>query len=687
MKKNQWIRRMTAFVLMAAMLSFGSSVGFAAVSPAPSVPRIENVRYQENAECVKISWKKVSAAARVQIYRAEDGSRNYRRIASRKGTASSYTDRNVQQGKSYRYKIRTVQTRKGKKQYSGFSKVKTVSVWDRNTVLDFESLLGTASAEHKRLQLQELPLAPFREYIVTGNQYRGLLTQDEITDLRNLSSETKEELSYAEAASDIELYFRTLRYAYGAYFYFGGEERFAQAEQEAMDAIKGKKTVAGTELQDALKRSVAFVRDGHFGVNGSSVDQPAVRYEYFYSDLYFSKDEKGYYKKIGDEKWYYASCTDPKARIEPTLTADGTVQYNLLLFCPITQMQQNDQVRLENGKKRKSLAVTWTQQEALRSSPSRKQEFILQKEGGIAYIAIRNFDLNADQQVYRAYQDSAREVQDCKLLIYDLRANGGGADHYARNWVKNFTGTEPRVNEVYANRKSALPENFHHVPIGAESFEYGKENGNFIANKIPVIVLMDDMCGSSGESALLFARCMDQVIVVGSNSGGDQICGNVSSYKLPQSGIPFSVPVSPNFKFDMNNVDGIGYEPDIWCNPKNALDAVFCLLVRSGYVDEAAVQKLKAKIDLSAEHEVSVVFDSCLVAEGDGFGSNNLDHDISILVDGKKTSAYQVRLEDPELASFRKNADGTLHLQKKKRGKCDLFIEYQGTEHRFLLFV
>lgn len=56
-------------------------------------------------------------------------------------------------------------------------------------------------------------------------------------------------------------------------------------------------------------------------------------------------------------------------------------------------------------------------------------------------------------------------------------------------------------------------------------FDGGVSRGNWLPNDIPVIVLMDSRCGSSGESALTFAKTMDNVIVIGSNSAGYQLCG------------------------------------------------------------------------------------------------------------------------------------------------------------------
>ena len=58
-----------------------------------------------------------------------------------------------------------------------------------------------------------------------------------------------------------------------------------------------------------------------------------------------------------------------------------------------------------------------------------------------------------------------------------------------------------------------------------------------IKNNIPIIALVDNKCGSAGESMLLSLRSLENVIVIGGNSYGAQLCGNMQWYKLPNSGM------------------------------------------------------------------------------------------------------------------------------------------------------
>ena len=86
---------------------------------------------------------------------------------------------------------------------------------------------------------------------------------------------------------------------------------------------------------------------------------------------------------------------------------------------------------------------------------------------------------------------------------------------------------------------------------------------------------------------LNFLKAMDNVLVVGSNSAGFQLCGNVRGYSLPNSGVYFDFGTSLQFAFTTDNVDFVGYEPDVWCDPAYALEAALNLTLRYGLVDLA----------------------------------------------------------------------------------------------------
>lgn len=122
-----------------------------------------------------------------------------------------------------------------------------------------------------------------------------------------------------------------------------------------------------------------------------------------------------------------------------------------------------------------------------------------------------------------------------------------------------------------------------------------------MSNAIPILILMDDACGSAGESALQYLRMLDNTLVIGSNSAGYQLCGNVAGFSLPCSGIYFQFGISLRLYGDGADVDFRGWAPDVWCDPQNVLPAALALLQNAGIADSAACEALGAAITAAYE--------------------------------------------------------------------------------------
>lgn len=678
MKKS---RLLIVLILILSLVLTQAAPVYAA-SATVKAPTLKSVVYDESDGDVTVKWSKISGVKGYQIYRATSKDGKYKKVGTASSSKTIYVDASMADGKTYYYKVRAYKKVNGKNKYSKYSSKKSVNVWADVETLDFSQLMADATEKHAEEQLNPTSFDGFDDYLVEGPEYQRLLSDSEIKALQNTGRIRPQKISYDKAVSDVELLFRTLMYSYGAYFYFGGEETFDKAEKEVMEKLEGKTTVRTDDLRSYLKKSLSFVRDGHFGVEGSAVNERSVRFEYLYTDIYFSKDDKGFYKIINSKKWYYQSCTNKDMRIEPTLTANGDIIYSPVLFCPVTETDYSDSITLKCGSQKMNISVKWREQQALKPS-SRAQDFVFTEHNGISYISIRCFDNELDQSVFRAYENTGKEIRDSKLVIYDIRANGGGGSQYSKNWTTNFAGKEPALNEAFSSRRSALVRKYEYAAPGSEKYTVFKSGGNVLKNDIPVILLVDDMCGSSGESALSYAKTMENVIVIGSNSGGYQLCGNVSEYQLPESGLYINIPVSLQFQYNMDNVDGKGYEPDIWCNPKDALKAAYNLIVKAGLADEKAVNELAEKVEEATPATITIKWGNYTISEGDGFGTRDFNDIVTVCNNGKKITDYKVTFEDSSCGTAAKNSDGTLHLKAKKQGQWIMYIEYKGVKHRF----
>lgn len=464
----------------------------------------------------------------------------------------------------------------------------------------FETLLDSVNEKRRTDMASEVTFDGFEDYIVKDPSTVDLLSDDEIKALVT-NHPTRQSVSRDDALADVDLLFRALHNAYAAYYYFG-EDKFDAAEAEVKAWVQKQKTVNVDKLGQTINTALQFVQDAHFSIRPGeeNVKQQKAWYSYIGTEQGFSKDDSGYYRMIDGEKWYVDSLSNKSSEMSPVLRANGSLGYAPTLLCH-GKAGSSDTITLRNGDGvTRTDKIVWKANESLLDDTWDRSSacYHYLEENGILYLSIRLFDSRrfADT-VLPEYAASGSKAKNCKLVIYDLRSNGGGDDRYARTWTQNFTGAksvEPKV--ASGNRGSKLGNAADYDWMSAGEFDGVFDQGKWLANDIPVIVLMDSRCGSSGESALTFAKTMDNVIVIGSNSAGYQLCGNVYDYSLPRTGITACFGVSLSFYGSMDNVDYKGYEPDLWCNPKTSLQSVLNMVERYDLGSAEGVAALRAQL-------------------------------------------------------------------------------------------
>ncbi len=464
----------------------------------------------------------------------------------------------------------------------------------------FEKLLENVNEKRRADMAREVTFDGFEDYIVNDPSTIDLLSDDEIKALVT-NHPTRQSVSRDDALADVDLLFRALHNAYAAYYYFG-EDKFDAAEAEVKAWVQKQKTVNVDKLGQTINTALQFVQDAHFSIRPGqeTIKQLKAWYSYICAVQDFSKDDKGYYRMIDSEKWYVVSLSNDHSEMAPVLHANGSLGYAPTLLCH-GKAGSSDTITLRNGDGvTRTDKIVWKANESLLDDTWDRSSACYRylEENGILYLSIRLFDSRrfADT-VLPEYAASGSKAKNCKLVIYDLRSNGGGDDRYARTWTQNFTGAksvDPKVAAGNRGSKLGNAAGFNWMSVGI--FDGGVSRGNWLPNDIPVIVLMDSRCGSSGESALTFAKTMDNVIVIGSNSAGYQLCGNVYDYSLPRTGITACFGVSISLYGSMDNVDYKGYEPDLWCNPKTALQSVLNMVEHYDLGSAEGVAALRAQL-------------------------------------------------------------------------------------------
>lgn len=551
--------------------------------------------------------------------------------------------------------------------------------WDLAKGEKLDDAILKAGEDHEKLQTKENVFDGFKNLLNYNTAQTANISENEIESLLS-NSGGKNSLTYKEAVSDVNLYFKALKYGYGAYEYFGGDTRFKKAKKEVLGKLEGKKKVSRASLTKYLQNAMRFVIDGHFSVDGmTNTNKDSVAYQYYYDYSHaFSKDAKGYYKVKNGKKWYYKSCTTKSVSLQKTLTPSGKIVYSPVLFCKKANSVKKSTITLANGKNTKKEPVNWKEQKSFSlTAPCREPDFKYLEQNGVAYISVRNFDWDYEEELSK-FTESGASVQDASMIIFDIRSNGGGSDSFATQWVKNFTGEKPVLNQAFSNHLTAL-----------DGWDYGKEvndinvnTGYMIKNNIPIIVLVDNKCGSAGESMLLSLRSLENVIVIGGNSYGAQLCGNMQWYKLPNSGMNVAFGHSLEFTYKTANVDNKGYMPDIWCNPSNALKAVTNMLKKQNYISADTSKYFMEQVG-DKYNGVCIKFVGSLVPAGDGFGRIGNDK-LDVVCNGKTITNYTVISSDSSKMEASRLSNGKLSLKAVQIDEeVPITITYKGKNYVF----
>ena len=467
----------------------------------------------------------------------------------------------------------------------------------------FEKLLEDVNEKRRADMASEVTFDGFEDYL---QHHRGEveITQAEIDSLMDLNHPGKATLTRAEALEDVDLYFRALHYSYGAYYYFG-EENFQKAENTIRAKLSSCKTITRDQLISLMYSNLLFVRDGHFSIAGryEPAFEKSVQYLYYYSGQSFGKDESGYYLLGENEKWYYTSCGNANVEMKPYLDGSGRVCYSLRQFCPATAVHTADSITLTKGAETKTVSVTWSLSQSYLEDGSQVPDYHYLKSNGIALITIRRFDWNYEETMDE-FVRTGSDLKNAKLIIIDARSNSGGDEDFIKNWLKSYTGEEPEQKTIISNWGTAMFDRTQaYADLGEEfaAFRTGDKDyelfqGKLLENSTPILLLTDSMSGSAGESIVTYCRTLDNCLVIGSPTRGAQLVGNVRGWTLPNSGIGFQFGQALHFIYSMENVEGKGYAPDLWCNPKTSLQSVLNMVERYDLGSAEGVAALRAQL-------------------------------------------------------------------------------------------
>ena len=521
---------------------------------------------------------------------------------------------------------------------------------------------------------------------------KALLTQEELEALWTVRGYAGA-ISVEQAMEDVDLFFRTWKYAYPSY-YFMGEELFTRARQQVETALASHKlTISGEKLGDILYEAMSFLQDCHSTINGiSPADREDDLHYLCYCDVTqsFDRDEQGFYQTYEGVKWYFSSCARSEMRIEPLLLPSGKVAYGPLLLVPRSEEVTEDAMILQNGEEEKTVTIRWTLcADEPGTGDSRKQADVT-ASGDIFYIDY--LDMHSELGDVNEFIQTGYEARDHKAVILDLRHTQGFGHWQFLEWLKAFTGEEPTINAAFLTRNNALHtvenyEGFKAVSLGGEDCSVWYKQGHESKNDIPFLILTDKSCGSSVEEACLHSCTLQNAILIGGNTAGCAQGGSVQTYYLPHSGVPFAVGGFMELEGKAENIDGVGYEPDIWCEPQHALQYALLFLRNYGLADEESITPLLEMAEPAAN--LVVHWMGVEIEPGWTFGDIGEDgNSIYVIVDEEAITDFTVTSAEPDIMSARKAKEDKNIVWLKKlesfEGEHIAFtITYRGKDYTF----
>lgn len=419
--------------------------------------------------------------------------------------------------------------------------------------LDFSAFQRTVNEERRAAITDPMPL-DLSAWMEDFPDQLDAFTEEEMTLLLTERAPVRS-VTLDEALEDVETCFLLLKTTYGAYEYFGGDEVFLPLLEQARAGVAAadeKRVLNAGALEEVLVSVLAPVLlDGHFSIGTTNLITLHRQEMYYVPDLYFA-DTAG---------------LDP-AYVKPTVAPDGSIQYTLAAV-------SHDGTDLPAAVGPYS-DLNWTRADRL---PRADFAFREQETDGIPVLVSRRmFAGNPEEKEQLArFAACGGAFRGLPFFVLDVRANPGGSDDTIMEWFEGWAGHPAQPRRAWGHRLSRLAcrvmPNYYPASRMGQWRSYAAD-GLWTETESTVFVLTDGGTASSGETAVEFMRSVDQAVFVGAPSGGCALVPNNVHFYLPHSALELYFGTGLTFCETMENRDGVGYLPDLWVNPPDALDAV-----------------------------------------------------------------------------------------------------------------
>lgn len=422
--------------------------------------------------------------------------------------------------------------------------------------VDFREFLDGVNAARKAVAVQEEPI-DISAYTPDFHEQNNTFTEEEMERLTTAHG-PEANLTLEDVLDDVDTFFLLLQTTYGAYYYFGGDDVFLPIRDAVKEELATTRIPSTEMLESILYKHLSPVLvDGHFEIGHYAPRNTFAEYMYYVPGLYLDSME---------------GADDPDC-LKPTIGPDGRICY----WYAALSHDGSDLPSTLDGHPLQWQKAPWA------SGSDDAPAFAESEWEGIPVLTSRSMstrgeNADANEQALQRLAGCGGEYAGRPLLIFDLRGNSGGSDQYIMGWFQDWTGTDNPTRGAFAHRYSQLScrimGNDYYPAKRMGTWGGFFQGGTWAERSGPVFVLQDKGTASSGETAVEFFRmAADTLFIGGPTSGMALVLNNLTVY-LPHSGLTCYFGTGLGFCETDENRDGIGFLPDLWVDPTEAMEAV-----------------------------------------------------------------------------------------------------------------
>jgi len=399
-------------------------------------------------------------------------------------------------------------------------------------------------------------------------------------------------VSRENAIKDVDVLFDALRYAYGVYQYFGGDEVFEPAREKILEELN---QFDGSNLASALFSEIIhrylspIINDRHFFIGQHLY---VAEYTFLTSDdIFFERSGQRFRNR--ESGLYIEEIVGYDVGELMRLQLN---EYGHHFYAPVLQREGTSRaaytavIKYEDGTSEylelRHVPVSWN----LFQSPSN-----LIYVDGIPVVSLESM-MGMSATPYGVYAHNffsyAEEVRDKPVVILDIRSNTGGMIILTQKWAYLLTGEVIHGNYVQMENWNDEYE-FIWTPWGDTSetnpFYFSDDdwssleflfeevttvNGFNIRNLTErhiaereqvLIVLIDRNTASAGEMFTDLIFNIENTIVIGQNTMGCIISNMAYPHlRLPNTRMPFAFGTSVFMWPEGHFAEGTGFAPNVW---------------------------------------------------------------------------------------------------------------------------